>query len=311
MALSEGDISWQILRQVVQDWAGADAELREFQTLDGGSISTTLALTLADGHRSVLKITPHRVDRGYADEAHQLKLMKECGLPVPEVYACQVGSLEKPFSYILMEYVEGVDLNAARSKCSPEQFDAIQSHLAELLFKLHENTSTHFMRVTAAEPKKFEKWPACYQDIFEPIWHEVEKSGLLAVKCRKTIAKVYDRLDVLLAHDDPPRLVHWDVWATNLLTRCGEEGNWHVCALLDPHCKYAHAEVELAYLELFHTSTPALLKAYQQGRRLPPEYHRVRKPVYQLFTILNHLRLFGKEYIKMMEGAVEKVSALV
>jgi len=47
MALSEGDISWQILRQVVQDWAGADAELREFQTLDGGSISTTLALTLA------------------------------------------------------------------------------------------------------------------------------------------------------------------------------------------------------------------------------------------------------------------------
>ncbi len=230
MALSEGDISWQILRQVVQDWAGTGAELREFQTLDGGSISTTLALTLANGHRSVLKITPHRVDRGYADEALQLKLMKECGLPVPEVYACQVGSLDKPFSYILMEFVEGVDLNAARSRCSPEQFDAIQCHLAELLLKLHEKTAAHFMRVTAAEPKKFEKWPACYRDIFEPIWREVEKSGLLPVKTRKTIAKVYDRLDVLLAHDDVPRLVHWDVWATNLLTRCGEAGNWQICA---------------------------------------------------------------------------------
>lgn len=311
MASQESDISWQFLRQVVADWAGADAELREFQALDGGSISTTVALTLADGRRAVLKITPHRVDRGYADEALQLKLMRECGLPVPEVYACHVGSLEKPFSYILMEYVEGVDLNAAKSRCSPEQYEAVQAHLAELLLKLHDNTGSHFMRVTAVEPKKFDKWPECYRDIFEPIWREVEKSGALPVKCRKTISKVYDRLDVLLAHDDVPRLVHWDVWATNLLTRCGDAGDWRVCALLDPHCKYAHAEVELAYLELFHTSTPAFLKTYQQGRRLPPEYHRIRKPVYQLFTTINHLRLFGNGYAKLVQGAVEKVSPLV
>ena len=97
----------------------------------------------------------------------------------------------------------------------------------------------------------------------------MEKSNLLPVKCRKTVAKVHARLDRLIGHDDPPRLVHWDVWSTNLLTYCDEAGNWRVCALLDPNCKYAHAEAELAYLELFHTVTPAFLKAYQQGRRLP------------------------------------------
>ena len=40
------------------------------------------------------------------------------------------------------------------------------------------------------------------------------------------------------------------------------------------NCKYAHTEAEIAYMELFHTITPAFLRAYQQGRRLHPDYHR-------------------------------------
>jgi fructosamine-3-kinase len=84
-----------------------------------------------------------------------------------------------------------------------------------------------------------------------------------------------------------------------------------VCALLDPNCKYGHAEAELAYMELFHTSTPAFMKAYQHHRRLPQEYFQVRRPVYQLYSLLNHLRLFGPEYLKSVTGAIERVSPLV
>ena len=78
-------------------------------------------------------------------------------------------------------------------------------------------------------------------------------------------------------------------------------------ALLDPHCKYAHAEAEIAYLELFQTITPAFLRAYQRQHKLPAEYHRIRKPVYQLFSLINHLHLFGQEYLKSVMGAVDKV----
>ncbi len=307
----ECEMSWGVLRRIVQDWAGTATDLLESMPLEGGTVSTTLALTLSDHRKVVLKVTPHRVDRSHLDEACQLRLMREIGLPVPEVYAAQVGSLDNPFSYILMEFVEGIDLRAAKSACTEEEFDAIQSHLAELLLQMHDTTDDHYRRVVAEESKRFESWPACYREIFDPIWRDVEKSNVLPVKSRKTISRMHDRLESLLVHDDRPRLVHWDVWATNLLAHRNGDGRWKVSALLDPNSKFAHAEAELAYMDLFHTATPAFFRAYQNARRLPNEYHRVRKPVYQMYSLLNHLRRFGKEYLRPASAQVEKVAALV
>jgi fructosamine-3-kinase len=308
------DISWQVLRQIVQDWAGASSDLAEVKSLDGGSVSTTLALTATDGQRAVLKITPHRVDRAYADEALQLNLMREAGVPAPQVYRWEIGTLDRPFSYLLMEFVDGVDLPTVRRDCAPDAFDVVQAELAEIVLRLHANTSTHYHRLTHAEPRRFESWAPCYREIYDGIWHEVEKStgtAALSTKCRKVVGKVHERLEQLLAHSDKPRLVHWDLWGNNLLLRQGDDGKWHVVALLDPACKYAHCEAELAYMELFHTATPAFFKAYQQTTRLPAEYHSVRKPVYQLYEMLNHLRMFGVEYLKPTLAAIERVTPLV
>ena len=77
----------------------------------------------SDHQRAVLKITPHRVDRPYADEAHQLSILRDVGVPVPQVFVCKTGDLDSPFSYLLMEFVEGVNLSAARSACPSDEFD--------------------------------------------------------------------------------------------------------------------------------------------------------------------------------------------
>jgi fructosamine-3-kinase len=53
------------------------------------------------------------------------------------------------------------------------------------------------------------------------------------------------------------------------------------------------------------------LRAYQQAERLSNDYHRVRKPVYQLYEMLNHLRVFGVEYLKPTLAAIERVAPLV
>jgi fructosamine-3-kinase len=306
------DISWQVLRQIVRDWAGASAELAEVTPLHGGCVSTTLALTTKDNQKAVLKVTPHRVDRSFADEQVQLELMRELGLPVPRIYACQIGTLDKPVSYLLMEFVEGVELNTARAQCTPDEFDALQIEIADLVLKLHGRTGTHYRRVTSAESPAFEHWPRFYQSVYDGIWHEVEKSNVLPVKCRKQIARLHERLDRLLAHDDRPRLVHWDIWSTNLLVKPDPAtGRWRVAGLLDPNCKFAHAEAEIAYMELFHTVTPAFLKAYQQVYRLGNDYHQVRKPIYQLYELINHVCVFGQEYLKPLLSAAERTSRLI
>jgi len=306
------DISWQVMRQIVRKWTGEATELAEVTPLSGGCISTAMALTLDSGRKVVLKISPHRVDRAYADEAVQLALLCEAGIPVPQVYDCHTGTLEEPFSYILMEFIEGVDLSAARSRCGAEQFEQLQFQLADMVLKLHERTAPHYMRVTSNGARQFDAWAACYRDIYDPIWREAEKNAALPVKARKQVARLHQRLDQLLAHDDCPRLVHWDLWATNLLAvENPDDHSWRIAALLDPNCKFAHAEAEIAYLELFHTVTPAFLRVYQQSHKLPPEYHRVRKPIYQLYSLLNHLCLFGKEYLKPVNEAIARAAGLV
>ena len=300
------------MRQIVRRWAGEATDLAEVTPLSGGCISTAVALTLDSGRKAVLKISPHRVDRAYADEQVQLGLLREAGIRVPEVYYVHTGTLEEPFSYILMEFIEGVDLSVARARCSAEQFENLQSQLADIVLKLHERTSPCYMRVTSNGAKQFDAWPACYHSIYDPIWSEAEKNAGLPVKARKQVARLHQRLDQFLAHDDCPRLVHWDLWATNLLAiENPDNHSWRIAALLDPNCKFAHAEAEIAYLELFQTVTPTFLRAYQQSHKLPPEYHRVRKPIYQLYSLLNHLCLFGQDYLKPVNAAITRVAAFV
>ena len=49
------------------------------------------------------------------------------GLPAPEVYRCEVGSLDRPLSFQLKEFKEGVDLSRAKQALTYEQIDALHS----------------------------------------------------------------------------------------------------------------------------------------------------------------------------------------
>jgi fructosamine-3-kinase len=311
MPPQEIDISWQVLREIVQAWSGTSAELVEVRPLAGGQINTTLSLETRDGHKSVIKISPHRVNRDHEREAYQLNLLRELGLPTPKVYSWKMGSLDEPFSYILMEFVNGIDLAEAKNQCDVADFDLVQVELAELVLRMHAHTAEKYMRVMGPGGDQYESWPEFFRAVYDPIWKDIEKSPLLPVKARKQIGRVHDRLERLIVHSDCPRLVHWDIWATNILVNRNGDGSWHVVSILDPNCKYAHAEAEIAYMDLFHTITPAFLKAYQQNQRLDDEYHRVRKVVYQLYPLIDHVHLFGQEYVKPLLATVDKLGAVV
>ena len=122
--MPDSDISWQMLRRIVQDWIGTSAELSEVQRLEGGVINTTIAIQTTGGERAVIKISPHRLNRQYLTEAFQLNVLREIGLPAPRVYASKVGDLEDPISYLLIEFVDGVDL-ASTAKPAPKSSSTI------------------------------------------------------------------------------------------------------------------------------------------------------------------------------------------
>src|SRR5439155_4744329 len=167
-------------------------------------------------------------------EAYQLTLLKNCGVPVPEVYCWKIGTLDDPFSYILLEFIEGVDLGEAKRRATPEEFDKLQCELADIVSAMHDNTNERYMRVMEGG-ESFDAWPKFYRSVYDSIWHEVEKEPHLPRHCRKQIGKIHERLDRFVAHGDKPRLVHWDLWNTNVLVRRDDASEkWKIAALLDP-----------------------------------------------------------------------------
>lgn len=91
-------------------------------------------------------------------------------------------------------------------------------------------------------------------------------------------------------HRPRPSLIHGDLW----------QGNWGMLAdgspvIFDPSVSCADAEVELAMMELFGTPPAGFWPAYREAAGLHPGYPR-RRPVYQLYHLLNHALLFGATY---------------
>ena len=52
----------------------------------------------------------------------------------------------------------------------------------------------------------------------------------IGLMCKKKIGKLQEHLDQWLANEDGPRMVHWDVWSSNVLAGKDGDGEWRVTA---------------------------------------------------------------------------------
>ena len=106
---------------------------------------------------------------------------------------------------------------------------------------------------------------------------------------------LHDRLltaiPVLLAgHCPQPSLVHGDLWSGNAaFTQAGEP------VVFDPATYFGDREVDLAMTELFGGFPAEFYQSYSQVLPMDEGYQQ-RKPLYNLYHILNHFNLFGGSY---------------
>jgi len=295
--MNSDELSWPLLREIIRNLSGDQCDLKQVQRLSGGVINTTVLLTPSTGPAVVLKISPHRVDTRYKQEALQLELLSSLGVPTPRVLKLQIGSLESPHSFLILEHVPCVSLEEFKKEHGDASSNDLDVELAEILLKLHAHTHTHFGQQSAEhdpanKENRHEKWHECFQVAFTPILAEADLLGCISKRCRKQIGKLHEKLDQLLVISDVPRLIHGDFWSGNILVDT-QGDRPKVAAIIDPTCKFWHAETELAYLELYATGSPQLRKHYQAQFKLTDSYHRIRKPIYQLYFLINQIQLHG------------------
>jgi len=113
-------------------------------------------------------------------------------------------------------------------------------------------------------------------------------------------------LDQLLqGHHPVASLLHGDLWAGNMAyTPAGQP------VIFDPASYYGDREADIAMTELFGGFEPAFYSAYRSQLPLDDGYP-LRRELYNLYHILNHLNLFGSGYLARSEHVIDGLLAQI
>jgi fructosamine-3-kinase len=111
--------------------------------------------------------------------------------------------------------------------------------------------------------------------------------------------QLFSRLDKLLP-DEPPALIHGDLWAGNFIA-----GQNDTPWLIDPAPCFAHREMDLAMSRLFGGFDREFYLSYESEWPLEPGFPD-RMDLYQLYYLLVHVNLFGGYYPGQVRRILEK-----
>jgi fructosamine-3-kinase len=95
---------------------------------------------------------------------------------------------------------------------------------------------------------------------------------------------------LLSGHNPTASMLHGDLWQGNT----GFHNNQPV--LYDPALYFGDRETDLAMTELFNRFPESFYQGYEDVWPLETDY-QYRKPIYQLYHVLNHALLFGGHYL--------------
>jgi fructosamine-3-kinase len=115
--------------------------------------------------------------------------------------------------------------------------------------------------------------------------------------------RLLTRFDSLIDHAPCASLLHGDLWGGNIGYATDGEP-----VIFDPAVYYGDREADLAMTELFGGFDGAFYAGYREGWPLDAGY-AVRRTLYNLYHVLNHLNLFGGGYGAQAEDMMRRLLA--
>lgn len=100
-----------------------------------------------------------------------------------------------------------------------------------------------------------------------------------------------------------PSLLHGDLWSGN----AGQDSKGKPL-IFDPACYWGDRETDIAMAELFGGFPESFHVAYRSAWPLDRGYE-ARKPLYNLYHVLNHFNLFGSAYLGQAQRMIERLLA--
>ncbi|MDP3009659.1 MAG: fructosamine kinase family protein [Methylococcales bacterium] len=285
-------MNWNTITEHISAATGQAFTAQSVQTLTGGDINA--AFRLQDTHKSYfVKLNrPERVAMFAAEFAglQALAQTQTLRVPVPVVYG-QSNS----HTFLVLEHLE-----LGRSHPASDRL------LGQQLARLHQQVQPYFgwhsdntIGSTLQRNTHTADWLNFWREHRLGFQLQLAAKNGYGGRLQNKGERLCSELGVFFTSYMPtPSLLHGDLWAGNAATdRQGQP------VVFDPACYYGDREADLAMTELFGGFSQDFYAAYQEIWALNEGY-QVRKSLYNLYHILNHLNLFGDNYLRQAENGI-------
>lgn len=290
---------------------GSSVSLIKKTRISGGDINQSYALTLNNGECVFMKSNANTPADFFHAEATGLSAIASThAIKTPEILCTGTDSSgEIPYNFLLLKYIENgnprtdywetfaknlSDMHNASTKDFFES-DSSENNASKNQFGFFQN---NYIGETRQSNTPHESWISFFRD--ERLVPQFKKAApYFNDEQRKKITKFLDHLDDFLI-ECKPSLLHGDLWSGNVMP--ASDGS---AMLIDPAVYVGSAEVDLAMTELFGGFPIRFYEAYRELNPFEPGYE-IRRDIYNLYQLLNHLNLFGPSYLSSILYTLKK-----
>ncbi|MHB1586781.1 MAG: fructosamine kinase family protein [Acidiferrobacteraceae bacterium] len=286
---------WTSIAQQISNVTGRALVIRAVRPVHGGSINAASVVEDDDRRFFVKHNDPSRIDMFRAEAAGLQEISGTLTLRVPKPICW--GHTEQA-AYIVLEHLTLHDGTAAA--------EPLGWQLAAMHRHVHDRFGWHIHNTIGTTPQintESSDWVTFLRT------HRLGyQLGLAERQGHRMLVKsghrLLERLPVFFQDYVPkPSLLHGDLWAGNYAA--DDDGR---PVVFDPAVYYGDREADIAMTELFGGFPSVFYDTYRDAFPLDPGY-TVRRHLYNLYHVLNHLNLFGGGYLAQAGDLIQRLLA--
>ncbi|WP_027159639.1 fructosamine kinase family protein [Methylobacter luteus] len=292
-------MNWRIISEHIGAATGQAFTVVSSQAVSGGDINSAFRLK---GHDKTYFVKLNRADLAAMFEAEFAGLMEIASAQALRVPAAIAAGSTADHAFLVLENIEF----GASSKAS-------ERLLGQQLARLHAVKQPYFgwhrdntIGSTRQPNGQYIDWLSFWREQRLGFQLKLAASNGYGGRLQASGERLLGDLAALFDSYAPePSLLHGDLWAGNAAV--DTQG---LPVIFDPACYYGDREADLAMTELFGGFGRDFYATYREAWPLDQGYS-VRKTLYNLYHILNHLNLFGGGYLRQAESMMAMLQAEV
>lgn len=288
---------WHDISTQISAATNAHFTVKESRSIGGGCINQAYCIT--DGaQRFFVKLnTPGNLSMFEAEAAGLMEIHRSETLRVPLPICYEQNDQA---AWLVLEYI---DLNSGMRGNAADlgrQLAAMHRTTAKQFGWVRDNTIGQTPQINTPSSD----WVNFWRTQRLGFQLNLAKTNGHNGKLQKLGEQLLINLDKFFPDASPlPALLHGDLWSGNY----AYDGNGNP-VLFDPAVYYGDREADIAMTELFGGFPADFYSAYRYDYPLDSGYN-IRKLVYNLYHILNHLNLFGSNYRHQTEQTINTLLA--